>query len=330
MLAARIEAEPNRIESRQSHRSIAGHWGYFELGSNFMAKILDGSALAKEVREEVAAGVMEMQSKHQVVPGLAAVLVGDDPASAIYVRNKRRACAEVGMFSESFELPADTAQTDLLELVEKLNRDPRFHGILVQLPLPQQIDQSTAIEAVDPVKDIDGIHPFNVGRLAQGRPNFVPGTPGGIQQLVLRNGYDPAGTNVVICGRSEIVGKPLAMLLMQRQEGANATVTVCHTRTKNLADVTRGADILVVAMGRANAITADMVKEGAVVIDVGINRVEDASRKRGYRLVGDVDFEAVSEKAEAITPVPGGVGPMTIAMLLVNTLTAARISIHGR
>ena len=295
-----------------------------------MVKILDGAALAKEVRGEVAAGVAEMQQKHQVTPGLAAVLAGDDPASAIYVRNKRRACAEVGMFSETFELPADTPQPELLELLDKLNRDQRFHGILVQLPLPQQIDQQAAIEAVDPAKDVDGIHPFNLGRLAQGRPDFIPGTPGGIQQLLLRNGYDPTGRNVVICGRSDIVGKPLAILLMQRQAGANATVTVCHTRTKDLANVTRQADILVAAMGRVNAITADMVKEGAVVIDVGINRVEDASRKQGYRLVGDVDFEAVAPKAEAITPVPGGVGPMTIAMLLVNTLTAARISIHGK
>ena len=295
-----------------------------------MVKIMDGSALAKEVRDEVAAGVAEMQLKHQVIPGLAAVLIGDDPGSAIYVRNKRRACAEVGMFSETFELAADTPQSKVLELLEELNEDQRFHGILVQLPLPQQIDQQTAIETVNPAKDVDGIHPFNVGRLAQGRPDFVPGTPAGIQQLLLRNGYDPAGSNVVICGRSEIVGKPLAMLLMQRQEGANATVTVCHTQTKNLAEVTRRADILVAAMGRANAITADMVKEGAVVIDVGINRVADPSRKRGYRLVGDVDFEAVAEKAEAITPVPGGVGPMTIAMLMVNTMAAARISIHGK
>ena len=310
--------------------TITGSRSDFEVGIDHMVKILDGTALAKEVRGEVAVDVAEMQQKHQVTPGLAAVLVGDDPASAIYVRNKRRACAEVGMFSETFELPADTAQSEVLNLLEQLNRDPRFHGILVQLPLPQQIDTQTAIETVDPAKDVDGIHPINIGRLAQGRSHFIPGTPGGIQQLLLRNGYDPAGSNVVICGRSDIVGKPLAILLMQRQAGANATITVCHTRTKDLASVTRQADILVAAMGRAKSITADMVKEGAVVIDVGINRVEDPSRKQGYRLVGDVDFEAVAEKAQAITPVPGGVGPMTIAMLLVNTLTAARISIHGK
>ena len=294
-----------------------------------MAKILDGQALAKEVRGEVAAGVVEMGENHQVTPGLAAVLVGDDPASAVYVRNKRRACDEVGMFIETFALPASTSQNELLELVDRLNQDSRFHGILVQLPLPDQIDQYTMIEALDPRKDVDGIHPFNAGQLLQGRAAFVPGTPAGIQQLLLRNGYDPAGRDVVVCGRSEIVGKPLAALLMQRQSGANATVTVCHTRTSDLAAHTRRADILVAAIGQPNVITADMVKDGAVVIDVGINRVDDPTRRRGYRLVGDVDFEAVSEKAEAITPVPGGVGPMTIASLLVNTLAAARISIHG-
>lgn len=294
-----------------------------------MAKILDGAALAKEVRGEVAAGVAEIQQKHQVTPGLAAVLVGDDPASAIYVRNKRRACAEVGMSSETFELPGTIAESEVLNLIAKLNRDRRFHGILLQLPLPAGISQQAVIESLRPEKDVDGIHPFNMGKLVQGRPDFVPGTPAGIQQLLLRNGYDPAGRNVVICGRSDIVGKPLAILLMQRQAGANATVTICHTRTRNLAGVTRQADILVAAMGRPRAITSDMVQEGAVVIDVGINRVEDPSRQQGYHLEGDVDFEAVSVKAAAITPVPGGVGPMTVAMLLVNTLTAARISIHG-
>ena len=294
------------------------------------AKILDGKALAAEIRGEVAASVAEMQLKHGVTPGLAAVLVGDDPASAIYVRNKRRACEDVGMVSDTFELLADSTNEQVLACVRSLNTDPRFHGILVQLPLPDQIDERLIIESLDPAKDVDGLHPLNVGKLVQGRADFVPGTPAGIQQLLMRNGHDPAGANVVICGRSEIVGKPMALLLMQRADGANATVTVCHTRTKNLADITRQADILVVAMGRPKAITADMVKDGAVVIDVGINRVEDTSRKRGYRLEGDVDFDAVSEKASSITPVPGGVGPMTIAMLLVNTLTATRINIHGR
>ena len=293
------------------------------------ANILDGKALAEEIRGEVATGVAEMQQKHGVTPGLAAVLVGDDPASAIYVRNKRRACDEVGMVSDTFLMPADSTNEQVLARVQALNDDPRFHGILVQLPMPLQIDERLIIESLDPTKDVDGLHPFNVGKLVQGRADFVPGTPAGIQQILLRNGHDPAGANVVVCGRSDIVGKPMALLLMQRADGANATVTVCHTRTKNLAEITRQADILVAAIGRPSAITADMVKEGAVVIDVGINRVDDASQKRGYRLEGDVDFDAVSKKASAITPVPGGVGPMTIAMLLVNTLTATRLSIHG-
>ena len=293
------------------------------------AKILDGKALAEEIRGEVATGVAEMQQKHGVTPGLAAVLVGDDPASAIYVRNKRRACDEVGMVSETILLPSDSTNQQVLVQVQALNNDPRFHGILVQLPLPPQVDERLIMESLDPSKDVDGLHPFNVGKLVQGRADFVPGTPAGIQQILLRNGHDPAGANVVVCGRSDIVGKPMAILLMQRADGANATVTVCHTRTKNMAEITRQADILVAGIGSPKVITADMVKEGAVVIDVGINRIDDASRKSGYRLVGDVDFAAVSEKASAITPVPGGVGPMTIAMLLVNTLTATRLSIHG-
>ena len=273
-------------------------------------------------------GIAEMQQKHGITPGLAAVLVGDDPASAIYVRNKRRACDEVGMVSNTILLPADSTNEQVLAQVQALNNDPRFHGILVQLPLPVQVDERLIMESLDPSKDVDGLHPFNVGKLVQGRADFVPGTPAGIQQILLRSGHDPAGANVVVCGRSDIVGKPMAILLMQRADGANATVTICHTRTKNMADITRQADILVSAIGSPNVITADMVKEGAVVIDVGINRVDDDSRKSGYRLVGDVNFEEVSEKASAITPVPGGVGPMTIAMLLVNTLTATRLSIH--
>ena len=292
------------------------------------ANILDGKALAEEIRGEVAMGIAEMQQKHGITPGLAAVLVGDDPASAIYVRNKRRACDEVGMVSNTILLPTDSTNEQVLAQVQALNNDLRFHGILVQLPLPVQVDERLIMESLDPSKDVDGLHPFNVGKLVQGRADFVPGTPAGIQQILLRSGHDPAGANVVVCGRSDIVGKPMAILLMQRADGANATVTICHTRTKNMADITRQADILVSAIGSPNVITADMVKEGAVVIDVGINRVDDDSRKSGYRLVGDVNFEAVSEKASAITPVPGGVGPMTIAMLLVNTLTATRLSIH--
>ena len=293
------------------------------------AKILSGSDLAAEIRAEVATGVIEMQEKHGVTPGLGVVLAGDDPASAVYVNNKRRACEQAGLFSDAAYLPATAAEDEILSSVHKFNSDPRIHGILVQLPLPGGIDQHRIIEAINPDKDVDGIHPYNLGKLLQGRPDFAPCTPSGIVELLMRNGHDPEGANVVICGRSEIVGKPLAALLMQRARGGNATVTVCHTRTRNLSSVTRAADVVVAAMGRPAAITADMVKDGAVVIDVGINRVPDASARHGYRLVGDVDFEGVSQKATAITPVPGGVGPMTIAMLLTNTLTAARISIHG-
>ena len=295
-----------------------------------MAKILDGTATSGEIRAEVAQGVAEMREKHGVTPGLAAVLVGDDPASAIYVRNKGRACEEVGMLSQTFHLPETTSQQELVDLIERLNGDAQFHGILVQLPLPEPIDEGTVVMAIAPEKDVDALHPVNVGKLSQGNAVFVPGTPGGVQQILLRNGYDLAGKHVVVCGRSNIVGKPLAMLLMQKRDGANSTVTVCHTGTQDLGEVTRQADILVAAMGRPGAITADMVRKGAVVVDVGINRVPDTSRKSGYRLVGDVDFQAVSQVAEAITPVPGGIGPMTIAMLLVNTLTAARLSLHGK
>lgn len=292
-----------------------------------MANILDGTALSKEIRSEVAESTLNLKTLHNLTPGLAAVLVGDDPASAVYVRNKGRACDEVGIFSEVFRLPKDTTQESVLDLVEDLNRDDRFHGILVQLPLPEQIDETTIIEHITPSKDVDGIHPFNLGKLTQGIPEFIPGTPAGVQQLLVRNGYDPAGKHVVICGRSNIVGKPLATLLTQRSDGSNATVTVCHTRTNNITDFTKRADIVVAAIGRPKAITADMLKPGCIVIDVGINRVEDASRKSGYRLIGDVDYENILPICEAITPVPGGVGPMTIAMLLVNTVKAAEKSI---
>ena len=292
------------------------------------AKLIDGKAIAGAVREEVASSVAEMKEKHGVVPGLAAVLVGDDPASAVYVRNKERAAAEAGIRGEVFRLSDEASQEELLELVRRLNADETFHGILVQLPLPSQIDEDTVIEAISPDKDVDGLHPVNMGRLMAGRPRFVPATPAGIQEMLLRSGNSPEGKHVVVCGRSNIVGKPVANLLMQRRSGANATVTVCHTRTSNLEGITKQADILIAAMGHPGSITADMVSEGVVVIDVGINRVDAPERRRGYRLVGDVDFDPVSEKAAAITPVPGGVGPMTIAMLLRNTLNAARSTIH--
>ncbi len=288
------------------------------------ARVLNGNEIAAELRAEVAVSAGQLASTSGVIPGLAAVLVGDDPASAVYVRNKGRACAEAGIFSEIFYWPSHARQDDLLAFIDRLNADPRFHGILVQLPLPEQLDENTVIQRVDPRKDVDGLHPVNQGRVLQGEPVFLPCTPAGVQQLLLRSGYDPAGKHVVIVGRSNIVGKPLAALLMQRTPGGNATVTVCHTRTRDLSDITRTADILVAAMGVPGAIGADMVRKGAVVVDVGINRVDDPSRRRGYRLVGDVDYPAVAAKAEAITPVPGGIGPMTIAMLLRNTVEAAR------
>ena len=292
------------------------------------ARVLKGNEIAAGLRAEIAAGVAELAAAG-VRPGLAAVLVGDDPASAVYVRNKGRACADAGMFSETFHLPTETVQADLLALIDCLNTDPRFHGILVQLPLPGHLNEAAAIERVDPRKDVDGLHPVSQGRMLQGEPTYLPCTPSGVQQVLLRSGYDPAGRHVVIVGRSNIVGKPLAALLMQRAPGGNATVTVCHTRTRDLPGITRQADILIAAMGVPGAITADLVRAGAVVIDVGINRVDDAARRRGYRLVGDVDYAPVAAKAEAITPVPGGIGPMTIAMLLSNTLDAARVSANA-
>ncbi len=292
------------------------------------AQLIDGKKIAEEVRAEVAQGVGEIREKHGVIPGLTAVLVGDNPASALYVKMKQEAATKAGMHAQDIRLPADTSQERVMQVVAGLNREDKVHGVLVQLPLPDQIDERQVIAAISPDKDVDGLHPTNVGRLVEGRPRFVPATPAGIQHLLIRSGYDPSGRNVVVCGRSNIVGKPVAILLMQRNEGANATVTVCHTRTRDLPSVTRGADILIAAMGRPRFITADMVKEGVVVIDVGTNRIEAPERKSGFRLVGDVDFDPVSEKAAAITPVPGGVGPMTIAMLLHNTLRAARFSVH--
>ncbi|MCY3637813.1 MAG: bifunctional methylenetetrahydrofolate dehydrogenase/methenyltetrahydrofolate cyclohydrolase FolD [Chloroflexi bacterium] len=292
------------------------------------ATLIDGTSIAAEVRGEVGEVVAEMRSKHGVAPGLAVVLIGDDPASTVYVRMKERAAIEAGMVSETINLPADTPQEEALAVVQRLNEDARYHGILVQLPLPDHIDEDTVIQSINPDKDVDGLHPFNMGLLMAGKPRFIPATPAGIQQMLMRTGNDPSGKHVVVCGRSNIVGKPIMNLLMQRQDGANATVSVCHTRTRDLAAMTRQADILIAAVGSPRMITADMVSEGVVVIDVGVNRVDAPERRRGYRLVGDVDFDAVAEKAAAITPVPGGVGPMTIAMLLQNTMNAARWSIH--
>lgn len=279
-----------------------------------MAEIISGKDVSQHIRGEVAKGTAELKEKTGITPGLAAVLVGDDPASEIYVRNKRKACTEAGMYSEEHKLPAETTEEELLALVDKLNNDPNIHGILVQLPLPDHIDDTKVLRSVSPDKDVDGFHPYNVGLLVEGNPRFISCTPHGIIKMLEYYDIDIKGKEAVVVGRSNIVGKPVAMLLLHR----HATVTVCHSRTQDLPGVTRRADILVAAIGRANFVTADMVKEGAVVIDVGINRNEEG------KLTGDVDFEPVSEKASYITPVPGGVGPMTISMLLWNTLESAK------
>jgi methylenetetrahydrofolate dehydrogenase (NADP+)/methenyltetrahydrofolate cyclohydrolase len=286
------------------------------------ARIINGLAISHQIREELGKQV-EGLKRQGVAPGLAFVLVGDNPASVSYVRSKNQGCEEIGVNSHTFQIPGETPQDEVIELVQRLNADPTWHGILVQLPLPAHVEEHAVINAIDVRKDVDGIHPANLGRLLRGEPTLKPCTPAGIQQLLLRSGHHPDGKHVVICGRSNIVGKPLAAILMQKAPGADATVTVCHTRTRDLAAITCQGDILVAAMGRPRVITADMVKQDAVVIDVGNNRVADPSRKSGFRLVGDVDFDAVVEKAKAITPVPGGVGPMTVTMVLYNTVLAA-------
>jgi methylenetetrahydrofolate dehydrogenase (NADP+) / methenyltetrahydrofolate cyclohydrolase len=288
------------------------------------ARILDGTSIAKTIREEVASEVSRL-SRTGRKPGLAAVLVGEDPASAVYVRSKGKACEEAGMHSVTLRLPAATSEGELLETVDRLNADADIHGILVQLPLPKHIDSEKVLRRIDPAKDVDGFHPVNVGKLVVGDATaFRPATPYGVQQMLIRSGIETKGAHAVIVGRSNIVGRPMANLLIQQGPGGDATVTVCHSKTRDLPAVTRTADIVIAAIGKAEFITADMVRPGAVVIDVGINRVDDPSRPRGYRLVGDVAYEPVSRIASAITPVPGGVGPMTIAMLLQNTLQAMK------
>ncbi len=286
------------------------------------ATIIDGNAIAQQVRDEVRRDVERLAAKG-VTPGLAVVLVGENPSSVSYVRGKTRDAVDVGMRSETIRRPSEISQAELLALVAELNADPSWHGILVQLPLPPHIEETLVTQAVLPEKDVDGLHPVNVGRLFRGEPGFLSCTPHGVIQLLLRTGNDPAGKHVVLCGRSNLVGKPLAGLLMRKAKGGNATLTVCHTGTPDIARFTRQADILIAAMGQPRAIGADMVREGAVVIDVGVNAVPDATKKKGTRLVGDVDYDAVAPKVGAITPVPGGVGPMTRAMLLYNTVLAA-------
>jgi methylenetetrahydrofolate dehydrogenase (NADP+)/methenyltetrahydrofolate cyclohydrolase len=288
------------------------------------ARIIDGKAIADKVHAETRRAVDELK-KIGATPGLAVVLVGDDPASRAYVRSKDKMCRELGLHSLKHELPATTTQSELVDLVKQLNADPAIHGILVQSPPPPHIDERAVIEAIDPRKDVDGFHPANIAKLALGDPTaFVPCTPLGCQRLLVESGIGIAGAHVVVLGRSMIVGKPLALLLMQKGPGGDATVTVAHSRSRNLPEITRSADILIAAIGRSEFVKAEHVREGAVVIDVGINRIEDASSPKGYRLVGDVDFSAVAPSCAAITPVPGGVGPMTIAMLMANTVAACR------
>jgi methylenetetrahydrofolate dehydrogenase (NADP+)/methenyltetrahydrofolate cyclohydrolase len=282
------------------------------------AKLIKGSEISKQLKEELKQEIAELKRKYDIVPGLATVLVGEDEASKVYVGAKEKACKELGIYSERIDLPGNTSEDELLALIERLNKDSRIHGILVQLPLPKHINETKVLYTIDPDKDVDGFHPVNVGKMMLGEPSFLPCTPHGIQELLIRSGIETDGAEVVVVGRSNIVGKPIANMLLQRKKGANATVTVCHTGTKDLAAHTRRADILIVAAGRPKTITADMVKEGVVVIDVGVNRLPTG-------LVGDVDFDPVKEKARAITPVPGGVGPMTITMLMYNTVYAVKM-----
>jgi methylenetetrahydrofolate dehydrogenase (NADP+) / methenyltetrahydrofolate cyclohydrolase len=290
-----------------------------------MGNLIDGRSIAEKVYVDLRREIADLKSKG-VTPGLAVVLVGDNPASQTYVRSKDKMSRELGLHSVKLELPASTTQSELLARVEELNRDPKVHGILVQSPPPKQIDEAAIVRALDPRKDVDGFHPLNVAKLAMGDPiGFVPCTPLGVQRLLIESKIDIAGAHVVVLGRSMIVGKPVALLLMQKAKGGDATVTVAHSRSKNLEEITRSADILIAAIGRAHFVKADHVRDGAVVIDVGINRVDDPATGRGYRLVGDVAFAEVAPKAKAITPVPGGVGPMTIAMLMSNTVKAARM-----
>jgi len=291
-----------------------------------LAKIIDGKSISAQVRNEVHIATSALTKETGIVPGLAVVLVGDNPASQVYVRNKQKAAKEIEMNPIDIKLPEDVSSSILKSKLDQLNNDDSVHGILVQLPLPGHLDEKSIIRLINPMKDVDGLHPENVGLMLGGTPRFVPATPLGIQQLLIRTDNSPSGKHVVVCGRSDIVGKPVASLLLQKDTAANATVTICHTGTADMGVITRQADILIAAVGRPEFITADMVSAGVVVIDVGINRKTDPSSKRGYRLVGDVDYVNVSEKASAITPVPGGVGPMTIAMLLFNTMTAAKLS----
>jgi methylenetetrahydrofolate dehydrogenase (NADP+)/methenyltetrahydrofolate cyclohydrolase len=289
------------------------------------AKLINGNEVAQQIREELKKEVVQLKEKSNVVPGLVTILVGENPASVSYVTAKQKTSKELGFFSIQDNQPATIAEEELLKLIDKYNKDPKIHGILVQLPLPKHINETKILYAIDPKKDVDGFHPVNVGKLMIGEADYLPCTPAGIQQLLIRSGAKIDGAEVVVVGRSNIVGKPIANILLQKQKGANATVTICHTGTKDMAFHTKRADILIVAAGKPKAITADMVKEGAVVIDVGVNRIGMTPEGKA-KLAGDVDFDGVKEKASAITPVPGGVGPMTITMLMMNTVKAAKVA----
>lgn len=292
-------------------------------------QLIDGKQLAKDIKAEIAAEVKTLVDGGHKVPHLAAVLVGEDPASQVYVRNKVRSCERVGMKSTLVRKSAETTEAELLAIVEQLNQDPDIDGFIVQLPLPKHINEEKVTLAIDPRKDVDGFHPMNFGRMAQGLPAYLPATPFGILQMLERYNIDVTGKECVVLGRSNIVGTPISILLSRKATPGNATVVLCHSRTQNLADYTRRADVLVVALGRPNFVTGDMVKEGVIVIDVGINRVEDASKEKGYRLCGDVDFDSVAPKSSFITPVPGGVGPMTVTSLLMNTLKSCKGEVYG-
>ena len=289
------------------------------------AKIISGTEVAKQIREELKSEVERLKTAHNVKPGLVTILVGENPASVSYVTAKQKTAHELGFYSIQDSQPENISENDLLALIDQYNKDAKIHGILVQLPLPKHIDENKVLYAIDPKKDVDGFHPVNVGKLMIGEPDYLPCTPAGIQQLLIRSGARVEGAEVVVVGRSNIVGKPIANILLQKAEGANATVTICHTRTRDMGFHTRRADILIVAAGRPKAITADMVKEGAVVIDVGVNRIGKTPDGKA-RLCGDVDFDTVKDKAAMITPVPGGVGPMTITMLMMNTVKAAKLA----
>ena len=288
------------------------------------ADLLDGKSIAKQVRREVEEEVSNLRNEHGIKPCLAVVLVGNDPASQVYVHNKQKAAIEVGMMARDIKIPASITQNELESIVADLGNDQHVHGLLIQLPLPNHLNSDPLIEKINPNKDVDGLHPLNLGMLVKGSGGFIPATPAGIQQILIRSGLEISGKHIVICGRSQIVGKPLSILLSQRDTNSNATVTLCHTKTKNLAEITQQADILIAAMGQPKVISSNMIKPKAVIIDVGTNRVKDPTKKQGFKLIGDVDFDEVCNKASAITPVPGGVGPMTIAMLLSNTLKAAK------